>query len=134
MVNIEGKSVTLNKSASEVYSYLMNMNNLENLLPMDKLSNYEASEDSCSFKVSGAADIKLGKGDCEEPTKVIYKTQSGSTFPFTLNVNIKDLGDGNVEVSQLAEADLNPFMKMMVQKPLTKLFDYIADRLPKALA
>ena len=134
MTRIESKTVTVNHSAETIFNFLKDMNNLEQLLPMDRLSNYSATETSSKFKVAGAAEINLALHECTEFEKVSYKTQSGSTFPFTLNVSIKPLSDNQCEVSQLAEAELNAFLKMMVEKPLTKLFDFIADRLPKALA
>ena len=38
---------------------------------------------------------------------------------------MEDLGDG-ARASVVCEADLNPFMKMMAQKPLEALFQHIA--------
>lgn len=134
MTRIESKTIEVNKSTQEVFEYLKDMNNLETLLPMDRLSDYSADATSASFKVAGAATIKLTLKETVEFEKVVYQTTDGSTFPFTLNVNITSTGDNSCSVSQLAEADLNPFLKMMVEKPLAKLFDFIADRLPKAMA
>ena len=37
--------------------------------------------------------------------------------------------DGVTKAKQEFNADLNPFIKMMVEKPLKNLFDHIADRM-----
>lgn len=134
MTRIESKTIEVNKNNNEVFEYLKDMNHLEQLLPMDRLSDYSATSTTASFKVAGAATINLVLHEAIEGEKVVYKTTDGSTFPFTLNVNITSTGDNACSVSQVADADLNPFLKMMVEKPLGKLFDFIADRLPKAMA
>ena len=36
---------------------------------------------------------------------------------------------GLTEAHQIFEAELNPFIKMMVEKPLKNLFDHIADKM-----
>lgn len=134
MTRIESKTVSVEKSALSVSNYLKDMTNLEHLLPMDRLSDYSATENSAKFKVSGAATINLSLDGVSDAEKVIFKTTEGSTFHFTLNVNINSTGDNSCDVTQLAEADLNPFLKMMVEKPLAKLFDFMGDRLPIAMA
>ncbi len=56
------------------------------------------------------------------------KSTDRSPFPFTLNVHLEEK-DGATEIHEVFEADLNPFIKMMVEKPLKNLFDHIADKM-----
>ena len=130
MTRIESKSVTLNQEASSVFNYITNMNNFEHLLPIDKISNWEAEEKSCSFKIQGSAHIGLDLASATPNNEIIIKSSPKTPFPFTLSISIKE-DDGSTTVSQVCEADINPFLKMMVEKPLRNLFDYIADRLLK---
>lgn len=130
MTRIESKSVTLNKEASSVFNYITNMNNFEHLLPIDKISNWESEEKSCSFKIQGSAHIGLDLASATPNNEIIIKSSPKTPFPFTLSISIKE-DDGSTTVSQVCEADINPFLKMMVEKPLRNLFDYIADRLLK---
>jgi len=53
-----------------------------------------------------------------------------SPFSFSLNIILTE-SDGTCDAQLLCEADINPFLKMMVEKPLNNLFDYMADRLVK---
>ena len=130
MTRIESKSVTLNQEASSVFNYITNMNNFEHLLPIDKISNWESEEKSCSFKIQGSAHIGLDLASATPNNEIIIKSSPKTPFPFTLSISIKE-DDGSTTVSQVCEADINPFLKMMVEKPLRNLFDYIADRLLK---
>lgn len=130
MTTIESKSVTLTKSAESVFNYLTDLNNFEHLLPMDKLSNWKAEKDACSFKIQGAANVGLMLDSTTPNNGIVLKSSPETPFPFTLNISIAENGE-NVTVSQICKADINPFLKVMVEKPLRNLFDYIADRLDK---
>lgn len=130
MTRIESKSVTLNKDASSVFNYITNMNNFEHLLPIDKISNWESEEKSCSFKIQGSAHIGLDLATTTPNNEIVIKSSPKTPFPFTLTIALTEEA-GNTTVSQVCEADINPFLKMMVEKPLRNLFDYIADCLIK---
>ena len=51
-----------------------------------------------------------------------------SPFPFTLDVHLEGNGD-TTKAYQVFQADLNPFVRMLVAGPLQHLFDHIADRM-----
>ncbi len=128
-MKIESKKVTIPAPAAEVFDYVTNLNNFESLLPKDRISEWESTEDYCSFKVQGTATIDLKLKSTEAPSKIVLESGDKAPFPILLQVFLKDDGAGSCEVFQHVDAQINPFMKMMVQKPLSNLFDYIADRL-----
>jgi hypothetical protein len=104
------------------------LNNFQQLLPQDRISEWKSDGRSCSFKVQGAATIGLELAGGEAPDHVILKATERSPFPFTLDVFLKE--DGGVTMAwQEFKGDINPFIKMMVEKPLKNLFDHIADRM-----
>lgn len=128
-MKIESKKVTIPAPAAEVFDYVTNLNNFENLLPRDRISEWESTEDYCSFKVQGTATIDLKLKSTEPPSKIVLESGDRAPFPILLEIFIKDTGDGSSEAYQHVNAEVNPFMKMVIQKPLSNLFDYIADRL-----
>jgi carbon monoxide dehydrogenase subunit G len=130
MTQIESKSVNVPAEPAKVYAYLSDLRNFKNLLPEDKISDWQAEVDSCQFKVQGGYKIGLQWHSGQEPDKIILKSTAASPFPFTLNISMKGNGQ-STETQQICDADINPFLKMMVEKPLRNLFDYIADRLVK---
>jgi carbon monoxide dehydrogenase subunit G len=127
-MKIESKTVRVNASQSDVFSYVSDLNNFKELLPMDKISDWESREDFCSFKIKGTATIDLHKETVEEPSKIGLKGGEKAPFPLSLDIFLNDV-DGETEVHQKIHAEVNPFLKMMVEKPLTNLFDFIAERL-----
>ena len=128
MTIIESKQVQIAKPATELYTFLQDMNNFQQLLPQDRISEWKSDGRSCSFKVQGAATIGLELAGGEAPDHVILKATDRSPFPFTLDVLLKEEG-GVTTAWQEFKGDINPFIKMMVEKPLKNLLDHIADKM-----
>ncbi|MBZ0205118.1 MAG: hypothetical protein K8H89_02255 [Flavobacteriales bacterium] len=128
MTSIQSKQVDIPRPASELYSFLQDMHNFQQLLPQDRISDWKSDGKSCSFKVQGAATIGLELDGGTPNSLVRMKSTDRSPFAFTLNVHL-DEKEGATTAYQLFEADLNPFIKMMVEKPLKNLFDHIADKM-----
>lgn len=130
MTTIESKKVQVHANRKDIFDYLSDLNNFQELLPKDNISNWQSSETECSFKVTGGYTIGLKHKEFVGEEKIILESTEASPFPFTLNIFLNQGVDG-IEAFQKCEADINPFLKMVVQKPLKNLFDYIADRLVK---
>jgi carbon monoxide dehydrogenase subunit G len=128
MTIIESKRVQIAKPAAELYTFLQDMNNFQQLLPQDRISDWKSDGRSCSFKVQGAATIGLELVGGEAPGHVVMKATDRSPFPFTLDVFLNEEG-GVTTAWQEFKGDINPFIKMMVEKPLKNLFDHIADKM-----
>lgn len=131
-MKIESKKVTVAADGEAVFDYITDLNNFKNLLPAERISEWESREDYCSFKVQGTATIDLKLKETDRPVRILMESGERSPFPFTLEVFLESSGD-ETTAYQLMQADVNPFLKMMVEKPLSNLFDYIADRLTKVL-
>ena len=129
MMKIESKRVSIPASAEKVFKYASDLDNFQNLLPADKISDWEGSENYCSFKVKGTATIDLIVEDKKPPHYLLLKSGEKSPFPFSVHIHLETKGEDKCEAFQVVEANLNPFMKMMAEKPLQALFDFIADRL-----
>ena len=125
---IESDKVQVVKSSKEVFDYLCDFNNVINLLPQDKISDWRSDVDSCSFKIQNAAIIPLMKKEIHPTTKIDIVSGEKAPFPFTLQVHIKELESG-CECYLKFDGEINAFLKMMVMKPLTNLFNYMANKL-----
>lgn len=134
MTKIESKKVHVAASTTEVFTYLNDLNNFEGLLPAERIENWRSDTDSCRFKIKNVSEIGFRKKSDEAPNYLQLESDESAPFKFTLNIYIKAIGENESEAHQVIEADINPFLKMMVEKPLTNLFDYIADRLSATFA
>ncbi len=131
-MKIESKKGVINRPSKEVYTYLMDMNNFKNLLPADKISNWVSDEKSCSFKIQGATTISFIIESSVEPNLIHLISGDESPFAFNLDIHLVE-ENGTTKGYQVFSADIDMFMKMMVEKPLQNLFDFIVDRLEQEL-
>jgi hypothetical protein len=125
---IESNKVSINATQEEIFNFLTNFNNIEQLLPEDKISDWNSDFDSCSFKIQNAAIIPLVKDKVTPFEEIQIISGEKAPFIFTLRVTILKTNE-TCEGSFIFEGEINAFLKMMVVKPLTNLFNYMADRL-----
>ncbi|MEX1003290.1 MAG: hypothetical protein WDZ35_14315 [Crocinitomicaceae bacterium] len=131
---IESDHVMIKASNKEVFDYLNDFNNIKELLPQDKISDWKSTKDDCSFKIQNAAKIPLIKEKTELDQKIHIVSGDDAPFPFTLVIHIeKNEGEEQSKAFMIFEGEINAFLKMMVVKPLTNLFNYMSHKLKEKL-
>jgi carbon monoxide dehydrogenase subunit G len=126
---IESKIGKIESSSEKVYSFLSDFNNFENLVPQDKISNWNSTEDTCSFSVTGVGEFGM-KIIEKEPHKLIKISNDEKVpFNFYLWVQLKEAEVNDTRIKITIKAQLNPMLKMAAQKPLQQMVDTIVDQL-----
>ena len=125
---IKSETVLVPAKSSEVLSFLSNAEHLIHLLPKDQISDWKASPTDCSFKVQGGIMISLIQTTSENPTQIKMKSGEKSPFPFTLTIHSTEIND-QTEGYIIFDGELNVFLKMLAEKPLTALFNIMSENL-----
>jgi len=125
-MNLEGRKIIVNKSASELAGMLKNPQDYKDLMP-EGLQSFEAREDGFKFGLKGMPEIAL-KIDNVSDTEVVLKSAS-SSLDFALTGNMNPLNENQTEVQLLFEGKFNPFIKMMVEKPLQNFINSLTDKI-----
>ncbi len=100
-------------------------------MPEGKVSGWNSSDKDFSFVFSGMARIGMAHSS-NVPHKEIHIVSHGSNpFDFTLKVNIDGKEDGTAHVNMEFVAEINPFIKVMVEKPLDTFFNALTQNLQK---
>lgn len=132
-MNKYSSSPTLvNKSQSFWYSFFTDMRNFSNLLPEDKISEWEAEENHCRFQIKGLTKVAFSVKEKSPFNRVVYGGSEKMPVPLNIVMEIEEV-PGNSESSSITlhiETELNPMMKMMLDKPLTNLVQSISKALP----
>lgn len=128
-MKIESDKVEVNKSCEEVFNFLSDFRNFEKLLPEDKISDWKATEDTCGFTIKGMAEIGMKIENKVPNSQINIKSHGENPFDFTLNAFMEETEPGKCKGFMIFDADVNPFMKMMVQKPLTNFFNMLTHKL-----
>ncbi len=121
----------INQADELIYTFLTDFNNLKVLVPADKVTDFEATEDTCRFKIEGVGQAGL-KIIEKEPFKLIKITSDGkSPFSFFFWIQLKPVEnqENTTAIRLTIDANLNPMMKMMVGKHLQKGIDAIVDQM-----
>jgi carbon monoxide dehydrogenase subunit G len=126
---IDTPAVELPAAPQEVWDYLADLAHLETLLPADKCKDFRLEGDTCRFRIQGGIDIVLAITAAESPSRLQYGSQKGTPIRFHLDVALAPTGSGGTRATLRGEADVNPFMRMMVESPLRELFTSVSAAL-----
>ena len=127
MTTIETDKVEINSSAEDIFKFLSDINNLEQLMP-DQVVNWESADDECSFTIKGMGNIGMRIVE-KIPISEVKIVSTKGALKFDLNCLIEKVNDDKCNTQLILEADLNPMMKMMVEKPLGKFFNLLVMKL-----
>jgi len=116
-----------------IYNTLSDLSNLEKFrdrIPADKIKSFTCDADSCTVSVDPVGEVTFNVIE-REPFKTIKFITSKSPMPLTLWIQMKQVEENDTRIKLTARADLNPFLKPMLQKPLQDAVDKLADMLTK---
>ena len=125
-MNLEGRKIIVNKSSSELAEMLKNPQDYKDLMP-ESLQNFEAREDGFKFGLKGMPEIAL-KIENVSDKEVVLKSAS-SSLDFALTGTMNPVSESQTEVQLLFEGKFNPFIKMMVEKPLQNFINSLTDKI-----
>ena len=114
-----------------VYDMLSNLENISKVMdrvPADKIKDISFDRDHVSMSVDPVGAIKLAVCEREEPKCIKFQTEK-SPVPFYVWIQMLPVTDTTSKMKITAAADLNPFIKTLVQKPLQDGVEQIADGL-----
>lgn len=128
-MKIKSNEVEVNASQETVFNLFKDTSNLHFLLPKEEVSDWKSNEDACSFKVQkGTITISLIQNGYDGFDKIFMKSGEKSPFPFSLTIHIIN-AENKVRGFIEFDGEVNMFLKMMVEKPLTNLFNNMASQL-----
>ena len=128
MLKITSQTVSLNTSQEEVFNFLSDLNNYDQILPEKNISDFSSSTETCQFKIQNIYMIGLEKNGNEGYSEIKLKSTKNSPVKFDLLLNLSS-PDNTTDVYLDCQADVTGMLKMMVEKPLKNLFSHMADRL-----
>ena len=114
-----------------VYNNISDLRNLEKVkdrIPEDKVNNFTFDEDTVGLNVQPVGELKLRICEREEPKCVKFETVQ-SPVPFNVWIQVLPVDEQNSKMKVTVKAELNPFIKSMVEKPLQEAVEKIADAL-----
>lgn len=128
MERFESRIGTLSSSAQEVFNFISDLRNFERFIPQERISDWKADKDSCSFSVPSLGSVELRVVEKEPFTKVIYSGKALSDNKFDIYFRIF-ANETPAKADLIFEAELNPLVKMMISESIQKLLDTVINEM-----
>ena len=129
-MKIESRIGKSESSDQQIYAFISNFHNFRELLPADKVSGWEASEEKCGFQVDPLG--RTGLMIIEKQPYSLVKMSSDpefSSYQFLIWVQLKKLADRDTRIKITVEPQVNKLMLPMIRGPLKKLADSLIDKM-----
>lgn len=125
----EPKAVPYNDAdIFRVLSDLRNLEQVKELLPADKISDFSFDADTISFRVDPVGEITFRVIE-REPNKLVKFKSDRLPFDVFLWIQLVSKAEKDTRLRMTVKADLNPFIRGMVEKPMKEAVDKISDML-----
>jgi carbon monoxide dehydrogenase subunit G len=128
-MKLETNNVTVKKSQKELFQFLSNLENFEQLMP-ENIEKFEVDGDSFIFGLKGMPEIRLVLKEQTEFNQIVLGAAS-SKVPFTLSVNIEEIDESSAQAKLDFEGKFNAMMSMMIKSPLKKFINTLSENIEK---
>lgn len=127
-MHLEAPVNTIDKSQKEVYEFLSDLSNFEQLMP-DSIQTFEVlDEDTFRFALKGMPEIVLRRKE-QIPYEKIVLGAASDKLPFTLAADIRELAADQTEVALSFEGEFNAMMAMMIKGPIGNFLNTLSSNL-----
>lgn len=133
MTQFESSVKVIPYNNEQVFNKISDLTNLEKVkdkLPQDKMKDLQFDADSITFSVPPAGMVTLRIIE-REPYKYIKFETENSPLPFNLWIQLVPTSEEECKMKLTIKAELNPFIKGMIQKPLEDGLEKMAEMLSK---
>lgn len=127
MTRIESDVQSVSKSPQSIYSFLSDFNNFKDIMH-EQVVDFESDTDQCKFKIKGMASLGMKIIERIENEQIKIASTDEAPFPFELHCLIHPKNEHESNVQLYMDAQMNPFMKMMAEKPLKNFLNLLLTR------
>ena len=127
-MRIESNRTEISKPTSEIYQFLTNFNNFQKLMP-EQVVNWQSTEEECSFTIKGMATIGMKIAEKNPSSRIMIVSSGKVPFKFSMEILLNETGPASCTGQIVFDADLNPMMTLMVEKPLTKFCNLLVEKM-----
>ena len=129
MLELESKIGKIKSTEENVYNFLSDFNNFQELIPEDKIRNWESTDNSCHFTLDGIGDTGMRIIE-KEPFKLIKITgEENSKIDFNFWIQLKQIEENATRIKLTIKANINTMIQMIAKKPLQTFLDSLVDQL-----
>ena len=127
-MHLEAPVNQVGKSKKEVYEFLSELSNFEQLMP-DSIQTFEVlDEDTFRFALKGMPAIVLRRKEQTPYDKIVLGAASDK-LPFTLTADLREITAEQTEVALSFEGEFNAMMAMMIKGPIGNFLNTLSSNI-----
>jgi carbon monoxide dehydrogenase subunit G len=132
MEKYESKQQQIYHPAALIYPIISRLDLLSPAM-QDKVEEWQATEDSCSFKVKGMkVGLRIAERVENKHVKIVAD-EGGVPIDFTFWIQLKEVAERDTRVRMVLHAELNMMMRMMIGGKIQSGLDQAVEGLANAL-
>jgi hypothetical protein len=112
---------------SDLYAFLTDMRNLRTVVPEGVITDWEATEDHCSFKIEKTGRITASLAEALPHSLIKYNVETFLTGRMTVQVEIEFITDLRSSFHLTAGVNMNPIVKMLVGNSAARYLESLID-------
>ena len=131
MTEFTSEVKTILYNDADVFRILSDLRKLElvkDKIPTDKIKDFSFDEDSVSFRVDPIGRVTFLVVE-REPNKLVKFKSDRLPFDVFLWIQLVSKAEKDTRLRMTVKADLNPFIRGMVEKPMIEAVNKISDML-----
>ena len=128
----ESKQQQILKPASRIFPFISRFDMLTPAL-QDKVEEWKATEDTCSFKVKGFnVALKIVEKVENKHIKIMADDANGVPVDFTFWIQFHEVSDCDTRIRMVLHAELNMMMRMLIGSKIQGGLDKAVEGLATA--
>lgn len=120
---------TILHNDADVFRVLSDLRKLElvkDKIPEEKLKDFSFDQDSVSFRVDPVGKVTFLVTE-REPNKTVKFKSDKFPFDIFLWIDLESSSEKETRLRMTVKADLNPFIRGIVERPMKEAVDKISD-------
>ena len=132
MEKYESKQQQINHPASLIFPIISRMDLMTPAI-QDKVEEWKATEDTCSFKVKGFnVALKIVEKVENKHIKIMADDANGVPVDFTFWIQLHEVSDCDTRIRMVLHAELNMMMRMLIGSKIQGGLDKAVEGLATA--
>ncbi|MCU0458606.1 MAG: hypothetical protein MUE37_05890 [Bacteroidales bacterium] len=112
---------------SDLYAFLTDMRNFRSVIPDGEVTDWEATEDHCSFKTVSTGRIKVSLSEALPHSELNYEAESFLTGRVKVRISLEYISNMRSAIRIDAGLNMNPLLRMLIGDSAGKYLETLMD-------
>lgn len=112
---------------SDLYAFLTDLRNFRSVIPDGEVSDWEATEDRCSFKNESTGRLTVSLSEALPHSEINYEAESFLSGKVKIRISLEYLSSMRSAIRIDAGLNMNPLLRMLIGDSAGKYLETLMD-------